>query len=348
MVGEGIIISHRPREFFHPLTREKVVTPMNVLKKRKLQWMGIIFASSLLLLAALLIPPHIARADVGPKPTMSFDFIFENGLSSLTIIEGKLMQCSDATCLDAKPLQMAGPQHFSCQQKSCESMAYGYSEHNRVEITFSDGKTRQSNIFGKKYFGAHYHVNVRQNDLLVEEQRGGINPLIAMFIGIIGVGMLGLGQVVVLLVVLALLVTRARQDKANFEQSRGLFITVWVLATPIIALGSLLSLSILATVAIEAVLALIYAQIKKHSKLTMFTMVLLANLVTQVGLLYSIQAMQSGFSVAVTGLVEIGIWFVESLILYGTQLKSISIKEAMMISLILNGVSFWVGLLLRL
>jgi hypothetical protein len=321
---------------------------MNALKKSKPQLIGIIFASSLLIITALLISPHIARADVGPKATMSFDFIFENGLSSLTIVEGKLMQCSDATCLDAQPLQMAGPQHFSCQQKSCESMAYGYSEYNWLEITFSDGKTRQSNIFGKKYFGAHYHVSVRQNDLLVEEQRGSINPLISMFIGIIVVGVLGLALVVALLIVLALLVTRARQDRTNFEQSRGLFITVWVLAVPIIALGSLLSLSILATLAIEAVLALIYAQIKKHSKLTMFTMVLLANLVTQVGLLYSIQAMQSGFSLVVTGLVEIGIWFVESLILYGTQLKSVSIKEAMMISLILNGVSFWVGLLMKL
>ena len=321
---------------------------MNALKKSKPQLIGIIFASSVLIFAALLIPPHIARADIGPKATMSFNFIFENGLSSLTIVEGKLMQCSDATCLDAQPLQMAGPQHFFCQQNSCESMAYGYSEYSRLEIAFSDGKTRQSNIFGKKYFGAHYHVTVRQNDLLVEEQRGGINPLISMFIGIIVVGVLGLALAVALLAVLALLVTRARQDKANFEQSRRLFIIVWVLATPIIALGSLLSLSILATVAIEAVLALIYAQIKKHSKLTMFTMVLLANLVTQVGLLYSIQAMQSRFSLAVTGLVEIGIWFVESLILYGTQIRKMSLKEAMMISLILNGVSFWVGLLMKL
>jgi hypothetical protein len=278
---------------------------------------------------------------------MSFEFNFQNNLS-ITIIEGKLMQCSDATCLDAKPLQMAGPQHFSCQQKSCESMAYGYSEYNRLEITFSDGKTRQSNIFGKKYFGAHYHVSVRQNDLLLEEQRGSINPLISMFIGIIVMGVLGLALAVALLIVLALLVTRARQDRAIFEQSRGLFITVWLLAVPIIALGSLLSMSILATVAIEAVLALIYAQIKKHSKLTMFTMVLLANLVTQVALLYSIQAMQSGFPLVVTGLVEIGIWFDESLILYGTQMKRVSFKEAMVISLILNGVSLWVGLLMPL
>ena len=99
---------------------------------------------------------------------------------------------------------------------------------------------------------------------------------------------------------------------------------------------------------IEVILALIYAQAMKHSKLTMFTMVLLANLVTQVGLLYSIQAMQSGFSLVVAGLIEIGIWFVEGLILYGTQMKRMSIKEAMVISLILNGISFWVGLLMRL
>lgn len=78
----------------------------------------------------------------------------------------------------------------------------------------------------------------------------------SMFIGIIVLGVLGLALVVALLIVLTLLVTRAREDKANFEQSRGLFITVWVLAVPIIALGSLLSLSILATVVIEVILAL--------------------------------------------------------------------------------------------
>jgi hypothetical protein len=34
--------------------------------------------------------------------------------------------------------------------------------------------------------------------------------------------------------------------------------------------------------------------------------------------------------------------------LYGTQIRKMSLKEAMMISLILNGVSFWAGLLMRL
>jgi len=216
---------------------------MNTQKKSRLQWFSISFASLVIILVALLTPSYSAQADIGPKPTMSFDFTFENNLS-IAIVEGQLLQCSDATCLDAKPLQMVGPQHFSCQPKSCESMAYGYSEYNRLEITFSDGKTRQSNVFGKKYFGAHYHVTVRQDDLMVEEQWGSINPMTSIFIEIIVVGVLGLTLVVALLIVLTLLVTRAREDKANFEQSRGLFITVWVLAVPIIALGSLLSLSI--------------------------------------------------------------------------------------------------------
>lgn len=120
---------------------------MNTQKKSRLQWISIIFASLVIILVALLTPSHSARADIGPKPTMSFDFTFENNLP-ITIVEGQLLQCSDATCPDAKPLHMVGPQHFSCQEKSCESMAYGYSEYNRLEITFSDGKTRQGNIFG--------------------------------------------------------------------------------------------------------------------------------------------------------------------------------------------------------
>jgi hypothetical protein len=49
-------------------------------------------------------------------------------------------------------------------------MAYGFSRYHRLEIQFSDGKMRQSNIFETAAFSSKYTVTVRPNDLLVEGQ----------------------------------------------------------------------------------------------------------------------------------------------------------------------------------
>jgi hypothetical protein len=61
-----------------------------------------------------------------------------------------------------------GPQRFSCAPTNCSALAYGFSTYHRLEITFSDGKTRQSNVFKTSQFQGTYQVTIRQNDLLVK------------------------------------------------------------------------------------------------------------------------------------------------------------------------------------
>jgi hypothetical protein len=46
-------------------------------------------------------------------------------------------------------------------------MAYGFSTYHRLEIQFSDGATRQSNIFKTTQFQSLYEVTIRQKDILV-------------------------------------------------------------------------------------------------------------------------------------------------------------------------------------
>jgi hypothetical protein len=124
----------------------------------------------LLLLILSFMPVHIAFADTGPKPTMEFEFNQELPDGEVTIIAGILYECKQSDCSDAVPLQELGPQRFVCETLSCRALAYGFSPYHKLEIQFSDGKTRQSNIFETEGFDSKYTVTVRPDDLLVEAQ----------------------------------------------------------------------------------------------------------------------------------------------------------------------------------
>jgi len=122
----------------------------------------------LVLLLLEVFPLPAVSTDTGPKPSM--DFSFKQGLPGplLTITSGILYECELSACQDAKPLPELGPQCISCTTTGCSAMAYGFSPYHRLEIQFSDGKRRQSNIFKTTQFQATYQVTIRQDDLLVE------------------------------------------------------------------------------------------------------------------------------------------------------------------------------------
>lgn len=124
----------------------------------------------LLWFALALTPFRSVAADTGPKPTMDFTFVQGIPGQQLSILSGTLFECEQSDCSDAKPLVTAGPQHFSCDAAACSALAYGFSPYHRLEIQFSDGKTRQSNIFQTAGFNSIYKVTIRPDDLLVESQ----------------------------------------------------------------------------------------------------------------------------------------------------------------------------------
>ena len=127
-----------------------------------------IFKKSLILFVFLLafLPSRIVSADIGPKPTMEFTFEQEGG--QVTITSGIMYECEQADCSDAKPLEELGPQRFTCDTTSCRALAYGFSSYHKLEIQFSDGKTRLSNIFETGGFDSVYQVTMHPDDLLVE------------------------------------------------------------------------------------------------------------------------------------------------------------------------------------
>jgi hypothetical protein len=149
----------------------------------------------LLLSLQILLPAQIVLADTGPKPTMDFQFNQELTGEQVTITSGILYECNQSDCSDAAPLQELGPQGFRCDAESCSALAYGFSDYHKLEIQFSDGKTRQSNIFKTVGFDSKYTVTVRPEDLLVEAQFTPSNfpftivIVIACICALVGVGL---------------------------------------------------------------------------------------------------------------------------------------------------------------
>jgi hypothetical protein len=126
---------------------------------------------------ASFLPDSAVLADTGPKPTMDFSFKQELSGDQIAIISGVLYECDRSDCSDAMPLKELGPQRFTCDATSCSALAYGFSDYHKLEIQFSDDKTRQSNIFKTAGFDSKYTVTVRADDLLVESQFSPVNML---------------------------------------------------------------------------------------------------------------------------------------------------------------------------
>jgi hypothetical protein len=298
-----------------------------------------------ILILSLCFPTNHVDADIGPKPSMDFEFEYETG-QPLQIVDGMLYECDQANCSDAKPLEEWGPQGFSCTSVSCSSMAYRYSNFHRLLIRFSDGKDRQSNIFQGDSFNSTFRVVVRENDLVVEKIHRGSNPfgwtLFALFLGGIFTILLG----IVLLILFVITILRAGELKADFNSSRWVFISLWLVMGVLLIVASIFSLAIPITVTVEAILGLLYAVIRNRSKLTTITMVILANMITVLPLWAVASFISGDFHVLLIIIAEIIIWFVESVILYLTQRKTIRFWEAALLSLTLNGISTLIGIFL--
>jgi len=150
-------------------------------------------------------PAQTALADTGPKPRMDFQFQQEmTGEPPVTIMSGILYECDQPDCSDGALIEEVGPQGFRCEVIRCSALAYGFAPYHRIVVEFSDGKTRQSNVFETAGFESNYTVTIRPDDLLVEAHftLGGFPRtaliLTACFCAVLGVGLV-LGMILFLL-----------------------------------------------------------------------------------------------------------------------------------------------------
>lgn len=125
-------------------------------------------------------------ADLGPKPSMGFQFVLAEGVETSAVytygwIEedeeigkyAKLMLCEEKTCSTGGALGRYGPQSFECsisseKHLSCVAMAYSFRPYSQLIVRFND-KIRVSNIFSTKgELNRSYTVTVFQDGMRVE------------------------------------------------------------------------------------------------------------------------------------------------------------------------------------
>ena len=110
--------------------------------------------------------------------------------------------------------------------------------------------------------------------------------------------------------------------------------------------GGFFSLAIPLTGAIELLLGWLYTLWKVQRKQVVLTLILIANVFTSLGLSSILATGLFRYSFLHLLIGEGLIWLVEAAILYLPMRKSMRLSEALLVSLVLNAVSFGVGLLL--
>ena len=107
---------------------------------------------------------------ISPNPRMDFSFTF-NTPATLSIdgVRSEQIQYTDSLCMSAKPLGDYGAQRMDCTANSCRSVAYEYEPFQKLIITFSDGVTRESEVFPTpKALRASFNVVVEPDALHVQ------------------------------------------------------------------------------------------------------------------------------------------------------------------------------------
>ena len=165
------------------------------------------FKKILILIAIVLIflPLKTVSADA-PPPSMDFEFYSQASGAMPTILSGSLYECSTADCPNPTP------NPITCGDTSCHAIA-GYSSY-RLEIKFSDGKTRRSNVFQNNSTYTVYKVTIRPDDLLVKTQSTSGYQSGAGVFYLLAVVCVGLACILVLAILLILfLIRRSRKKK---------------------------------------------------------------------------------------------------------------------------------------
>ena len=301
-----------------------------------------------LVLCPLWQPPVVLHADVGPKPTMTFNVVFETE-RPLEIVGGQQMQCEAADCSDARPLEKLGPQAFHCDEDSCSSMAYGYATYNQLVLTFSDGVARTSNVFSSGMMNSTYRVTVREKDLHVERVREGraAEPLLWALIGRSAGTAAAVLFGAALLTITVWLIVRAWRTKDDRRRSTALLLAGWVVSLPLLDLGTAYSLAPAATLLVEELLILAYAIVSRQRILGWLTHVLLVNMISQPALWLVVVSRGAALPYPlILVAVEPLIWVLEAGLFFGLRGQDLTFGRELLLSLVINAASFLVGLLL--
>lgn len=294
---------------------------------------------------------------MGPKPTMEFEFVQDMSGSTLTMVSWSLINCEDSECsttAEIIPVEYG----FNCANHQRDvGVSYGIQhKYFQMEIAFSDGVTRKSNAFARRFFDARYRVAIQNNSLLVKELKGSnINEYLLLIIfGSMLYLPVALGGIFIIALGTGVYSTIKKEGSETFSKRMG-NVFWWALVFTFIVFGLLVGAStFVATLAIE--LLTVFAILKHMKALTKKTLygVFIANVFTQP--LFAIASASVFFNGIISvslfvcriGVIvlEVVIWLVEVGIVNRAQDGQLPFKNILILIFILNAASFVIGLLL--
>ena len=133
----------------------------------------------LILFAMILVPTHSSSADAIAPTYIGFHFYFN--AENISILGGKLLLCSDASCNQYEEYNKGT---FDCTKNNCialpntdELFVENFADYEKIIIFFTD-KTRESNVFPFQGKVECYDVQVEKDKLIVAES----NPPLSSFV----------------------------------------------------------------------------------------------------------------------------------------------------------------------
>ena len=302
------------------------------------------------------LPQENVSADMGPKPTMSFEFKLE-GVAPDEIVSITLMECgSSPACEDGYLFEEHFPQdvrHYfgSCDLDGCSFSYYDFDAYHRLDIQLSNGTVLKSNMFENSYYDSRYEVSITRDSLVVKELKG--SNANANLVGLLLVGgffFLPATVLVVVIVFISVVISSVRK-KNTFREvlkrlGKALF---WILFANLASTGLVLSPgTFILTLIVEITLAWVYLWYLKPPDRKLLLGVLFANVFTQP--LFVLSQSDLGLNIQHSMnsilIVELVIWLVEAIIIYFAQKKELSFIKILILAFVLNAASFGLGLLL--
>ena len=306
-----------------------------------------------MVLMAGFLPQKNVSADMGPKPTMDFQFVDDVSGSKLTIVSWSLINCENSECANTGEI-IPAEFGFNCGGDHCRTGVYYGLRHKyfQMEITFSDGITRKSNVFTRRYFDALYSVTVTPDALFVKELRGNNanrNLLALVFVG--GFFFYPATLLVIFIASITVVASGAAKKIGRREIFKRLGkVIFWAIIVDMIFTGLVLSAAtFILTLTIEISLTLVYWWYLKLPDKKLLYGVLLANVFTQP--VFVLLQADLGLGIHLNSMIgiviaESVIWLVETVIIYFFQKKELSFTHILALAFVLNAASFGIGLLL--
>jgi len=322
------------------------------------------------------LPTGRASADIGPKPTLEFRFSYPPG-QSLYAVSGTLLGCTDADCLETTTLKNNPYISLHCQADSCSGTLFNSDQLMRLQVLFSDNKTRLSNPFTPSAMRNVYSVKVQDNDLALSRN------IILSSNAIVGIFLTFFPLTGVVLAILAagLLASnlsieyRNRTNHLPFRAAPGRYLLAWILVAVVTVIGTFLTWALPLTVLLEIGIAYLFYRFywqgrenvlvsqddvvvtQEHGQgihpplIQLLTGVTTVNLITQ-PLLWGIALSLTGTLASAFAwpilLMELGILVVEAVLLRIMLWRHLKWGEAFLLGFIMNLASYTIGLLVTL